>query len=186
MSETATKLVTADELLEMGDIGRCELMYGEIVMMSPAGGLHGIVAARIARDLSNFVEAHNLGEVVGAETGFLIETDPDLVRAPDAAFLKKPETPLVFDRQYIKGVPDLAVEVISFNDTKREVLDKANMWLAHGTKVVWVLDPGKSIVEIHRVAQATTKLGLQQSIQDEPLLPGFTLAVAQIFKSPQH
>jgi Uma2 family endonuclease len=42
-----TKPITADELFAMGDIGRCELIHGELVMMSPAGAEHGVVALRL-------------------------------------------------------------------------------------------------------------------------------------------
>ena len=58
MTIAASKPVTADELLAMRDIGRCELIYGELVMMSPAGLEHGVVAVRFARYLSAFVEDH--------------------------------------------------------------------------------------------------------------------------------
>ncbi|MGA2584678.1 MAG: Uma2 family endonuclease, partial [Tepidisphaeraceae bacterium] len=83
MSIASTNLVTAEELLKMGDIGRCELIYGELVMMSPAGMEHGAVAMRLGRILDEFVEANDLGEVFAAETGFKVESNPDLVRAPD-------------------------------------------------------------------------------------------------------
>ena len=89
MPDTLDKLITADELLAMGDIGRCELMYGELVMMSPAGAEHGMVAGRLFRLLANFVEEHDLGIAFAAETGFKIEMDPDLVRAPDASLVLK-------------------------------------------------------------------------------------------------
>src|SRR5215207_5016521 len=89
MPTPATKLISAEELLSMGDIGRCELIYGELVMMSPAGAEHGVVAVRIGSFVRDFVEAQGLGLVFAAETGFKLETDPDLVRAPDASFVRK-------------------------------------------------------------------------------------------------
>lgn len=89
MSTTTQKLITADGLLAMGNIGRCELVYGQLVMMSPAGAEHGVVAGRIFRAVSNFVEVDDLGVVFAAETGFKLEADPDLVRAPDVSFVRK-------------------------------------------------------------------------------------------------
>jgi Uma2 family endonuclease len=56
MTLAPTKPIIADELLAMGDIGRCELIYGELVMMSPAGVPHGMIAARFARFLTEFVD----------------------------------------------------------------------------------------------------------------------------------
>ncbi len=70
--QSAAKPITADELLAMGDIGRCELIYGELVMMSPAGFGHGEVAMRIGSFLREFVDDHNLGAVLAAETAAII------------------------------------------------------------------------------------------------------------------
>src|SRR2546429_6392478 len=71
----STKPITADELWAMGDIGRCELIYGQLVMISPAGAEHGMVAVRFARFLADFVDDHQLGVAFPAETGFRLEAD---------------------------------------------------------------------------------------------------------------
>ena len=178
---TATRLITADELLAMGDIGRCELIYGELVMMSPAGLPHGAVAARFARFLSEFVDDRGLGVVFGAETGFKVEADPDLVRAPDASFVRKDRLPAKLPKGFLAGVPDLAVEVVSPDDSKREVSEKVNMWLAHGTTSCWVADPETRTVTIHRTGKKPLRLSTQDELRDEPTLPGFVLSVARVF-----
>lgn len=184
MTTTTQKLVTADELLAMGDIGRCELIYGEIVMMSPAGVPHGIVAMRIGSVLSQFVDEHDLGIVLAAETGFKIESDPDLVRAPDASFIQKARLGGQLPKGFFHGVPDLAAEVVSPDDSKREVSEKVNMWLAHGSSVVWVADPTPMTVVIHRVGERPVLLTMNDAIRDEPLLPGFALPLSRVFKLP--
>src|SRR5690349_1374741 len=134
---TSSKLITADELLKMGDIGRCELVYGELVMMSPAGAEHGAVAGRIFRLIANFVEQHHLGMTFAAETGFRLAADPDTVRAPDASFVRRQRVKGRLTKKFFEGAPDLAVEVVSPDDRKREVADKKNAWLAHGAISVW-------------------------------------------------
>lgn len=181
---TTTKLITADELLAMGDIGRCELIYGELRMMSPAGAAHGLVTMRLGSYLMRHVEENELGIALGAETGFKVESDPDLVRAPDAAFIRKSRVPATLPRGYWSGVPDLAVEVISPDDTKREVAEKINMWLAHGTAVVWEADPQAKTLRIHRTGQPAQELTETDTLRDEPLLPGFELVLARVFRVP--
>ena len=89
------------------------------------------------------------------------------------------ELPKFFD-----GVPDLAVEVMSPDDTKREVAEKVNMWLAHGTSGVWVAYPRQMTVVIHRVGQPPRTLNIGDEIRDEPLLPGFVLPLSRVFKQP--
>ena len=184
MTATANKLVTADELLKMGDIGPCELIYGELVMMSPAGFGHGEIAMRIGHFLSAYVEEHDLGVVLAAETGFKIESNPDLVRAPDASFVRKDRLPKTVWNKYFPGVPDLAVEVVSPDDTKREVAEKVNMWLAHGTVSCWVADPEAMTRTIHRTGDEPLRLATQDNITNEPTLPGFVLPISKIFKRP--
>jgi Uma2 family endonuclease len=184
MPALETKLMTADELFMKGNIGRCELMYGELIMMSPAGAEHGVVALRFGSFLREFVEQHKLGLVFAAETGFVLERDPDVVRAPDASFVQKSRLGGRIPRGYFDGAPDLAVEVNSPGDTRKEVADKVNMWLARGTAVVWVADPPTMTVVIHRVGKKQQKLGSSDEICDEPLLPGFILALAEIFRLP--
>jgi len=81
-------ITTAEQLLqEGGGLGRCELVGGELVMMSPAGSRHGAVTLRIATLLANHVDARGLGQVFAAETGFILARNPDTVRAPDVGFV---------------------------------------------------------------------------------------------------
>ena len=178
---TATRLITADELLAMGDIGRCELIYGELVMMSPAGAQHGVVAGRLYRAIAEFVDAHDLGQTFAAETGFKIASDPDLVRAPDASFVRKDKLPAALPKGFLEGVPDLAVEVVSPEDRKRGVAEKVNMWLAHGAVSCWVADPAARTLTIHRTSQEPIRMTSHEELRDEPTLPGFRLPLKIVF-----
>jgi Uma2 family endonuclease len=180
---TTTKPITADELIAMGDIGRCELLYGELVMMSPAGAEHGAVVGRFHRFVADFVDDNRLGIVFGAETGF--ELAPDLVRAPDVSFVSMSRLPAGgIPEGFFKGAPDLAIEVISPGDRKRDVADKINTWLAHGTRVVWEGDPKTMSVRVHRVGTKPQGVDLNGLLGDEPLLPGFALPLVKVFRLP--
>jgi Uma2 family endonuclease len=81
-------------------------------------------------------------------------------------------------------VPDLAVEVVSPRDSRREVAEKIDMWLANGTATVWVADPKPQTVVIRRVGQTPITLTIGDEIRDEPLLPGFVLPLAKVFELP--
>ena len=109
------KLMTADELLRLPDDGlRHELVAGELRTMAPGGGEHGWVTINLAVPLAQHVRAHDLGVVFAAETGFLLAQEPDLVRAPDVAFVCRERVDAVGRvRGYWPGAPDLAVEVVS-------------------------------------------------------------------------
>src|SRR4051812_16549369 len=133
-----TRIYTAADLLRMPDNGwRYELVRGELRKMTPAGGPHGRIAARLASRLDQYVEAHDLGFVYAAETGFLIATQPDTVRAPDVAFVSADHADADDDDEgFVNGAPDLVAEVVSPSDTYAAVEEKAFAWLAAGTRMV--------------------------------------------------
>ncbi|HEY4759453.1 MAG TPA: Uma2 family endonuclease, partial [Thermoguttaceae bacterium] len=104
-------LVSAEELFQTPNLGRCELVRGELIMMSPAGSQHGWIIGKLTVLLGKFVLAEKLGGIMGAETGFIIRRDPDTVRAPDVAFIRADRIPEKLPQGYFDGPPDLAVEV---------------------------------------------------------------------------
>jgi len=176
----ARAITTAEELLRAGDIGRCELVRGELRMMIPPGAKHGWVAINLTGPILNHVKANSLGAVYAAETGFQISRDPDTVRAPDLAFVRadRPGPP---DRGYYPGAPDLAVEVLSPDDRPGYVRDKVAEWLEAGVRAVWVVDPRARTVVVHESNVEPRVLGDGDTLPGGDVLPGFALAVAEIF-----
>jgi Uma2 family endonuclease len=181
MTTQATKLITAEELFDMGAVGRCELVRGEVIRMSPSGLQHGVIAMTIGHALAAFVKAHPLGHVLAAETGFTIEREPDTVRAPDVSFISSKR--YVATPKFYEGAPDLAVEVMSPSDRWSEVNEKIDGWLAAGCKSCWVVDPKSKTVTIYRIDEkAVTRLKSGDVIREAVLLPGFQLSVDEVFK----
>ncbi|HEX8685633.1 MAG TPA: Uma2 family endonuclease, partial [Pyrinomonadaceae bacterium] len=153
---TTTRLITADELLVMprrdenGSDRRLELIRGELRVMSPSKPLHGIICARIASKLGRFVEENDLGEVVGAETGFVVERDPDTVLGVDAAYISRERFSSIEDLdKFAPFAPDLAVEVLSPSNTRGEMDKKVALYFAAGSRAVWVFDPKKRTAAVY-------------------------------------
>ena len=178
---TTQSITTAEQLLHAPDLGRCELVRGALVMMTPAGFEHGRVGNLLAALLTDFVRRRGLGVVTGPDTGFLLERNPDTVRAPDVAFVEKSRLPAKKITSFFPGAPDLAVEVLSPDDRASEVLAKVQAYLAAGCKVVWVVDPETQIVSAHDSAGRVVKWTGTAAISGEPLLPGFELPLADLF-----
>jgi Uma2 family endonuclease len=177
------QLVTADELLRMPDNGfRYELVQGELRRMSPAGFHHGRLIMNVATTLDQHVRAQQLGVVCAAETGFLLTTDPDTVRAADVAFIRQDriehETEL---EGYWPGAPDLAVEVVSPNDLYTEVDEKVTDWLDAGTRMVVVINPRKRTVTVYRSLRQIVVLREQDTLDGSDVIAGWTLPIAAIF-----
>lgn len=175
--------VTAEELLDLPDDGlRYELVDGELRVMSPAGFEHGDVALEIGARLKEFVRGHQLGRVVGAETGFLISRGPDTVRAPDAAFVAAERLPPRHERhRFAELAPDLVVEVVSPSDRAVEVTEKAFAWLAAGVPLVWVVYPAQRLVAVYTPDGTVTHRREGDELDGGDVLPGFRLAVGEIF-----
>jgi Uma2 family endonuclease len=178
---TVERIMTAEELLHATDLGRCELIHGELTMMSPAGSRHGAIAAAIGAILLDFVKSQGLGVVLGAETGFKIAHDPDTVRAPDAAFIRADRIGTELPYGFFPGAPDLAVEVLSPDDRASEVIAKVENWLAAGCRSVWVVDPKTQTVSVYHPDRKAVVLKSTDTLTDADLLPGFATAVAEIF-----
>jgi Uma2 family endonuclease len=174
------EITTAEQLLRATEIGRCELVRGELRMMIPPGFEHGRVVVNLSSPLDNHVRAHGLGVVVAAETGFLLSRDPDTVRAPDIGFLVT-ERSAGPARGYYPGAPDLAVEVLSPDDRPGYVRDKVAEWLEAGARAVWVVDPRRKAVVVHDPVQGAVTLELDGTLRGGTLLPGFEIPVRDIF-----
>jgi Uma2 family endonuclease len=172
-------ITTVEELLQAQDIGRCELVRGELLMMVPPGFEHGRIGTRIGVRLGGFVEQKALG-IVLTEVGFVLARNPDTVRAPDVAFVRaeRATEPIA---GYFEGAPDLAVEILSPDDRPGCVHDKVAEWLEAGTRVVWVVDPHAQTVTVHRPRGKPQVLGDADLLRGDGALNGFDVAVREIF-----
>jgi Uma2 family endonuclease len=180
----ALRTMTAQELLQYRhEPFRTELIRGRLVEMEPAGGLHGLVAAQICGLLTAHVLPRGLGKVFGAETGYLLSSNPDTVRAPDASFLSREriETMGGITTGYLPGAPDLAFEVASPRDRRGEVDGKTRSWLQAGAQAVVVVDPVWRTATIHRHDSPAVELSRSDDVALDGVCPGFRPPLAAFF-----
>jgi Uma2 family endonuclease len=176
--------VTAEELLQNPDDGlRRELVRGEVRTMAPTGSAHGRVAINLAWSLADHVKSQDLGVVFAAETGFKISSDPDTVRAPDAAFVRRERIEAAGGTEgYWPGAPDLAVEAVSPNDRFAEVEEKVADWLSAGTRMVLIANPRGRTVTVRRSEREALILSEEETIEGGEVVPGWILPVADVFR----
>lgn len=181
---TPARLLTAEDLPYLApEEERSELVAGSLVREPPPGAEHGGIAAAVAAHLYPFVREHRLGRVYG-ETGYVLASDPDTVRAPEASFVSDRRLAAARWRgPYLVGAPDLAVEVKSPGDAEREVVGKAREYLAAGAQAVWVIDPRRQSVTVHRPGREPAELDRGDVLDGAPYLPGLRVPIAELFAS---
>jgi Uma2 family endonuclease len=179
---TVLGVLTAEELLDLHlPDKRTELVRGRLTVREPPGYRHGVIASKIARLIANYVHDHGLGIVVAAETGFKLFSNPDTVRAADAAFLSRHRAPDPPPSGYLALAPDLVVEVVSPNDGAGGVQAKVSDWLTAGSRLVWVIDPGRTRALVYREDGSVDLLANREALSGEDVLPGFSCSLDDVW-----
>lgn len=181
MSTVLEKTYTPEDLLAMPDRKNYELVDGHLVELN-VSVLSSWVGGRMYRAVDSFVEEHQLGWAWGAALGYVCFADaPGKVRKPDVSFVRKERLPEGLTSEgYLYIPPDLAVEVISPNDSAYEVDHKAGEYLNAGVLLVWVINPVARTVIINRRDGSITGLREHDELSGEDVLPGFRCRVSTI------
>jgi Uma2 family endonuclease len=193
---TQERLHTIDDLWAISHLPQntgkhFELIEGVLYEMPPTGWLHGDTASELGSEIRQYVKTHQLGRVTAAETGFILFKNPqpggkDTVLAPDVGFIAAQRVPQQLPDQYVPFAPDLAVEVISPGNSDEEINLKVELYLRYGTRLVWIVYPKKQKIHVFRASDTGNKgsfefLGINDSLDGESVLPGFRLALREIF-----
>lgn len=157
-----------------------ELVEGRIVREPRPGAPHARVQFELARRLGNWMRERGSGEVLG-ESGFILSEDPPTVRGPDVAVLLERRTSDDEPGGWIRGAPDVAVEVLSPSDTSTNVHRKTLEYLSAGAVRVWIVDPEAHAVTVYRADGAATLLQEGDTLEDPEVLPGFSLPLEDLF-----
>ena len=161
---------------------RRELVRGEVREMAPAGKEHGNVAMKVGWRLGQYVETHHLGEAYAAETGFILDRNPDTVRAPDAAFVRQEVVEAIGSvRGFVPCAPDLAIEVVSPGDSYAEVQEKVMEWLEAGCRMVVTINPRRHVVTVYRSKNDIVILTEEDTLLGGDVVEGWELPLSELF-----
>ncbi len=178
---TPTSPVTGDDLFAMGDLGRTELVKGEVVYMSPTGYTHGDVESGLSFELQSFVRRGTLGRVFVGEVGIYTGRGPDTIRAADVAFVSQARMAQVKSKSYLDVAPELVVEILSPDDRWSDLTDKLDEYFAIGVNLIWVVDPRRKQVYVYRSVTDVQRLSVEETLTGGEVLPGFSVPVAELF-----
>lgn len=153
-----------------------EFIGGEIVEV-PSNPYSSKLAMRTGRFIGAFVDDNDLGHVTGEAGGYWVSGER---YAPDVAFISKARQPELVHEGYNPNAPDLAVEIVSPTDSERKLRTKVTNYLAAGT-LVWVIYPESKEVEVYAPGKPMQLFNVDGILDGGHVLPGFKLAVKDIF-----
>lgn len=159
----------------------CELVDG-VLVEKPMGNVESMLTIEFATFLAVFVRTHRLGIVLGADG--IMRLMPGLVRIPGLSFTSWDRLPgrRAFRTPIADSAPDLAIEVLSKSNTKREMEKKLREYFEAGVRLVWFVDPRTRTARVYTSPKSVIQLGEDQTLDGGEVLPGFTLPLRELFE----
>jgi len=180
--DPAPGTATEDDILKRDAKGRilCELVDACLVE-KPVGFQESAIALLIGRLLLNYLAKKPLGVAGGADGP--IRLRPGLVREPDVSFISWESIGAeeLSDKPIGEFPIDLAIEVLSKSNTAKEMARKVDEYFEHGSKMVWIVDPRKKVVDVYRSPTDKKRLAEGQTLTAPKILPGFSIPVRTLF-----
>ncbi len=122
------------------------------------------------------------GLVLSGEAGFCLRREPPTNVVIDLAYVTNEQIAATSpNASIIEVAPLLAVEILSPSDQSDDVLDKIEEYLRSGVLLVWRVEPRVSLITVFRPDAAPQLFNIHDELTAEPHLPGFRVAVAEIF-----
>ena len=182
--------LTEEELMRMS-LQNPELRFerkpdGTLVTLPPTGGISGNREAKAVAYLLNWVESHNLGEVFGSGTGFILGCDvvqsSNIVTLlmPDAAFVSKGRLPEEWDKgedTFLNLAPDFVIEICSKTEDLETIKAKMQESVSLGVQLGWLIDHQNEQALVYRADGHIRQYPATAILSGEDVVPGFKLAL---------
>lgn len=154
----------------------------ELLIMPPTGSETGWRDSRLNLRLAAWAETEGTGLTFGSSTGFTLSSGA--IRSPDASWIKRERWEALSQEQrtgFAPICPDFVAELRSPTDRLSDLHEKMQEYLDTGASLGWLLDPIDRRVYVYRPRQPVETLADPVSISGEPVLPGFTLLVGELW-----
>ena len=177
------RALTDEQFMSLPEDGnRYEYVDGELVIVANSGLEHGYLAVTLSCFLTIFVRNHKLGVTCDSSTVFKMKTGNK--RSPDLAIIAKERLQGLkrLPKGFFDGAPDLAVEIISPNNTFEEIHNKLVEYFENGTRLVWVILPDEECVLVYHKPKPSKLLQLEDSLDGEDVIPNFNLPLSELFQ----
>lgn len=178
-------MLTYEDYCRMPSGNRYELVEGDIRMTPSPSVFHQRISRRIEKVLLEWVERHELGEVLHAPIDVVL-SEHNVVQ-PDILYVARERLGIIKEAN-IQGAPDLVVEILSPSDAEWDRVTKRRVYARFGVREFWIVDPeGRNIeVCVFRDCELKTFQVYPPGTRlSSPLLNDFTLDVAEVFREVQ-
>ena len=178
---------TEQDLLRYVEVDKrlCELIDGTLVE-KPVGFDESRIGSNLIMAVGNFVTPRRLGAVAGADATLRMASGR--IRLPDVSFVARADVPADYRRgtPVPRLPPTLAVEVLSDSNTAAEMRQKRREYFESGSKLVWVVDPPTRTISVYTgpTTEPDRTLTESDTLDGGDVLPGFAMAVADVFRDP--
>ena len=148
--------------------------------MSPAGMKHEQIGVRLIVALGMYLQAHPLGELFASSAGYQLAEN--IVLSPDVSFVRAERLPNgQVPETFGQFAPDLAVEIVSPHDSPTLTEAKVQLYLEHGTQLVWVINPRLKQALVYRADGSVGVVESDGALDGEAVLPGFVCRLDSLF-----
>ncbi len=184
MADSAVRVWNAEDLASLPRDRSYEIVDGELIELGETGLQHNWIVRILLLAIDAYGQQTHRGVAIPAQ-GFRLQRGPDRFRRPDLSYYSLFRLPGGgFPDGVLEIAPDLAVEVLSENDTYAELGRRVADLIRAGTSLVWVIDPFTQTAQVHRAGASPRLVGPESSLDGEDVLPGFGLALATLFAPP--
>ena len=161
------------------DLGPCELIDGEIVLMAPAGDDHAHVNNNASFILTKFTKGRHIGRVLVGEAGMHIRKGTS--RGADVAFISFKRKPKL-SKKFLEVAPESVVEVKSDDTSWEKMEKKVADYHEFGVDEVWVADPDTETLRVYPKDGKKVIMRKDGEVTGGKILPGFRAKVAEFFE----
>ena len=169
--------------MAMPDDGkRREIIDGELYVTPSPVDYHQMILFNLTMALGKFLESHPLGKLRFAPLDVIL-SEHDVLE-PDLLLVLNEHQDFLQD--WVRGAPDLVVEILSPSTEARDRGIKLKAYARYGVGEYWIVDPEAQLIEVYRLTAKGFRLAAtcaNGKTVETPLLPGFSLAVGLIFKA---
>ena len=155
---------------------------GELIIMPPASPLTGMRNAHLTYQLEAWAQKDATGVSFASCAGFTFPNNA--IRSPDASWMRREKWDSLSEQQKERFCPfcaDFVAELRSRTDRLPSLLRKMEEYIANGASLGWLIDPSTRRVYVYRPNEEVVVLENPETVSGEPLLPGFTLNVSELW-----